>query len=807
MAFIEGKPNPNLGEQVGAGLASGLEQLMQIKMNHVLQRHERDRVAQAYGKIPGITPEQGHILANMPEQHRMDILRELAMRNQEDQWRNQQMEQPQGQQYQGMQPQQQQQSGFQNFMGQRQAQPQGFQPQGYGMQQPMNGQPGRIPFQNPQLQWQQQKYQMQLAENQRKEQKSTQQNIERRADKFIDQAVANAGEAEQLKSMILRAKELIATGKTRAGVQGLLSSKFTNANAETRELEKLFSEMILLRGNMGKGVPSRMKLQLAREAKASLDQPKPAQLYILDNMLEDAEKTINAVGIIDEIIDANGSEVPKGLNRLATQVYHNRYSGKSGQNAQQAMGQQRNIPQDQARVNSPQIDTNTSASNGYDDSEENALAQAIRLGVGGATRVASGLITGPGDIVGMGASAADYAGKVIGKDFGASEAVKKYSPLPTSEGVAKKISEFTKGYTDPKGAFEDFGYRVLDTFGSFFMPQKAIGKVAQLLGKAGVSTEKAQKAENIILPFSGYAGSKKRLLGQATAFHAVGDIASGLGADPLLKTVLQTGAFILTGTAGTRKALEESAKEDFKNSRDGFGGGTPSNPSPSKAFVETETALKKMYTLRTEIENSVRPYKEQELKIIDDAINALDSNPILDIKGKRFPRGAASGIVKQIEDINQHYRLSTEQRVAHEKITSKSTRDILHEMKNILEEPLRQLEGNPEFKEAFDSYLRGKDKWVGLNEHGKITKWMIDNAEKFGDIPRESTMSHAIFNVLKGTAAFAGRDIAKVIELCRTTQGRAAYLEAINSASAGNIPRFKNAFKKMLAIAKRENIQ
>lgn len=142
MAFIEGKSNPNLGEMTGTGLASGIDQLLNIKMNQVLAGHERNRVAKAYAGL-GLTPEQSQVVANVPEKYQMDVLRELAVRNQENQWRQQQMQQPQ-QQFQGNMSQgQPQQSGFQNFMGQRQAQ------QGYGMQQQ-----GRIPFQSPQLAWQ-----------------------------------------------------------------------------------------------------------------------------------------------------------------------------------------------------------------------------------------------------------------------------------------------------------------------------------------------------------------------------------------------------------------------------------------------------------------------------------------------------------------------------------------------------------------------------------------------------------------------------------------------------------------------------
>jgi hypothetical protein len=131
-----------MGESVGQGLGSGIEKLAQMKLDQIHQQHERGRLAQSYSKIPGITPEQGYLLADMPEQHRMDILRELATRNQEDQWRQQQGFQPLG--FQPQMPQQQQ-SGFQNFMGQI---PQQQQPQGYGMQ-PQQ----RIPFQNPQLAW------------------------------------------------------------------------------------------------------------------------------------------------------------------------------------------------------------------------------------------------------------------------------------------------------------------------------------------------------------------------------------------------------------------------------------------------------------------------------------------------------------------------------------------------------------------------------------------------------------------------------------------------------------------------------
>lgn len=753
----------SLGESLGQGLGSGIEKIAQMKLNQIQQQHERGRLAQSYSKIPGITPEQGYLLADMPEQHRMNILQDLVDRNKEDQWRQSQMQEPQYQQ----QPQQQsgsstsgfQPSGFQNFMGQRQVQPQGFQPSGFQSQMQQPGMQKQR-FMSPQLAWQQQKFQQQSMQNLQKEQRGAQKNIEARYAKYIDQAASEASNAEQLKASVIRAKELIQSGKTRSGMGGLLPLSLTNANEETRSLDKIFNEIILQRGNMGKGVASRMKLQLAAAAKPSLDMPKSAQLRILDDMLEDSEKTINATSIIDEIIDANGGEVPNGLNRIATRAYHDRYSGK--------VDQQGSI-----------VDQSTSKS--YNADNEDIVDQAMRLGVGTASRILPKVATGPGDVLGLGASAVDYVGSKFGKELGAKEAVEKYSPLPTSESVEKRISKWTNGYTDPKGPVEQFGYNVADIFGSFLMPQAAAGKVAQLIGKTGATGKTATAAKNIILPFSGYVGSKKRLLAQAASGEAAKEIISNLGGGPALQTAAQVGGFLLAGTAGTRAKLTKDTTALFNEVK-----------KESKGIdVNVSRAIPKLEKIAANAEASASPYKAEVNKIVNDAVEAMKKDP------ENF---SLNNIIGQIQSVNDRFAMSTEQRVSGEIFTPKSLRPYLHDVRQVLNETVEEAgKLSPEAKTVADKYAVANDNWRGLNTNGKATQWMMDNTEQFG---HGSTKHHFVFNLLRGGLSYLGRDIGKVKNLLSNPSGQKAYLEAIEAASAGNMSKFKRAYDRLVAMVR-----
>lgn len=790
MAFIEGKSNPNLGEMTGAGLASGIDQLLNIKMNQVLAGHERNRVAKAYAGL-GLTPEQSQVVANVPEKYQMDVLRELAVRNQENQWRQQQMQQPQ-QQFQGNMSQgQPQQSGFQNFMGQ------------IGQAQ-MLQQQGRIPFQSPQLAWQQQKFQQQMQQNQQKQQKMTQAQIDRRYAKFQDNIEKEAAIAEDIKFKAQQALQLIAGGGTSQRLGGYTPTALMNE--QTAALEKIYNEIAFKKAQEGTGIMSRMKIVAAAATKPSLKQPIKTQIALLNDLINEQDRRgLGLSQITNEIIDANGGVVPEGLDRLVRKVYHQRFGSGlnpslNNQNLSQGGRSQQGVPQ--ANTSQP-----------YNADDEDILSKGVRLGIGGASRVAAGLVSGPGDIVKMGANVADYAASKLGKNLGASEAVEKYSPLPTSEGIARKISEFTNGYTDPKSYAEDFGYRVLDTFGAFFMPQKAVGKVAQLLGKAGVSASKAQKAENIILPFSGYVGSKKKLLGQAAALHGVGDIASGLGADPVLKTALQTGAFLLAGTAGGRKSIENNAKAKFESSRKFFGKTNeaqesfadiksfgPKEGKPPFQVANVKPAIEKLENLRQKYDVSNNINRAGQLEIIDGAIEGLK-------KSGDGTFAKMETLFDQTESLNRRFKLSTYARTPNEPYTPIETRGLLHDMLDIITEPIENIGKqaiDQETKNAVADYISAKESWKALNKYGEATQNLVQNTK---DVGHGGTTAHFVWNLLKGGLSYTARDIAKVGTLLKSEVGRRTYLQAIDAASAGNITKAKQLINKLIAIAKKEGIE
>lgn len=751
--FIPG--GGNAWTDFGQGLGKGLQQLAEIKMEQMQQRHKQNQLASAYKQIPGFKPEWAEILSKTPPQEHAALMQLLPQLD------ALQQQQQQGQQYQEQTP-------MQNLMGNNQQQRQQQQPysaQQTQQQQPMNqSQLMARAFETPATKWAREKEETRKQEFQLKQQTATQNNIENKAAKYIEKAATEAADAEQLKANILRAKKLIETGKTRSGLGGLLPLKLTNANEETRVLDKIFNEIILLRGNMGKGVASRMKLQLAQAAKPSLDMPKSAQLHILDDMLEDADKTINAMGIIDEVIEANGGNTPNGLNRIATKVFHQRYSGKNKPAPMQA---------------------NTKQGQPYNADNEDIVDQGMRLGIGAASRIAPKVITGPGDVLDLGARAIDYGASKFGKDLGVKSAVDKYSPLPTSESVNKRISKWTNGYTDPKGPVEEFGYNIVDLFGSLFAPQAAAGKVAQLIGKAGLTGKTATAAKNIILPFSGYVGSKKRLLAQATVGETAKEVVSGLGGGPAMQTIAQTAGFLAAGSAGTRAKLTKDTEALFKEVK-----------SESKNIdTNVSKAIPKLEAIKKSANANASPYKDEISKIINSSVSAMKEDP------KNF---SLSNVIGQIQSVNDRFAMSTEQRVAGEVFTPKAIRPYLHDIRKVLDETVKDTARiNPEAKEIVDKYLVANDNWRGLNTYGKATQWMKDNAEHFG---HGTQQHHWIFNMLRGGTALLGRDIGKVKNLLSSTAGQKAYLQAIDAAAAGNLSRFKSAYDKLIAMAKKENI-
>lgn len=743
MDFIEGKPNPNLGEMVGSELAQGLNQLMQLKMAQTLERHKQQQVGQAYQKLLGqdITPEQAQALAYMPKENRMDILREVAMRNQQQQYGKQQG-----------------QPNFQNLMGGLSPQP-----QAQGMRYPQ--QMGRIPFETPQMTQTRLKEQQRQYEHQQAGQEKQWESNRREAKPYVAELRKLSNSSTQVEQNALRAIELIKKGNTAEGLKGgYLPLKLQNA--DTRELNTLFEAIAASRAEMQTGPMSRARIMLAQRQKASIDMPKKAQLDILYRTVEDARKGKAYYGLFNEAIRANEGKYPADLETMINEEFARRYPQhvEGGTQANGIPGQGVNPEQTQI----PQ--------------EENLLGQAVRTGVGAAARVGEGAITGLGNIVGAAATGIDYLGQAGGYSPELRKKVEKYSPLPTSDMVQKKLSEWTNGYTDPKSGTEQFLYDVASIFGSLFMPGAVAPKLVSALTKAGMTAEKALKTGKILLPFSGYVGSWKPLLKASIAGEGVAKLAEGAGAGPVVQTILKAGTMMATATAGTRARLAKVEEESWKEASSGFG----------DVKINVKNEISRLTNLENQAMRQAHRYSEEEIEMIRKAKTGLQmskkNNYMMKVKD----------LISQNKELNRRFKESTLPRVPSEKYTPAAMRSPIRDTKAILDAPIaRASKISPETKKAFDAYTLAKDHTAALAQRNVAAKFFEKHAGTTGLFSAHHGMFQTVLNVLKNGLAYAGRDAFKVVSLFKTDIGRKAYIGAMEAAARNDMNAFMEHMSRM----------
>lgn len=764
------------GKEAGNMLSSAIDQLVQRKMQQVESRYQ-EREAQKRWAGAGFNNPQDANLLEMFRQAKDPHLYEL-MRS---------LEANQGQQGGG---------GVQdlnNMMAQM----------GTGQQEAQS-----LPYQQPQAQQQmapqqqqqqipQQQVQQPMMQQQRQgrfggqylnpqQQIANQRRIDASSKKFRENLDNTFTELGNTVEDAKRALQLIKKGTTRSGITGMLPLGLTMANADTRELQKVYETLALNLSASTRGILSKAKIEAARATKPSLDMPVEAQVRLLNRIIQQAENGGMALGRIkDQLIEENGGLIPEGLETKVHQIYRQLYP--QGTNSQ--------------RVGTQQDETEQQGAAG--PQEENLLANLTRKGISGASRVLAGAAGGLGDIAGAAVGGVNYLSGGRTPNY---EELGKKIPLPwTSEQIAQGIDKFTGGYTKPQGGFEELTDDILSTFGSLFMPGKALTHVVGAIGKAGVGANLAQKTGKILLPFSGIQMPATQALKLAAGGELAAKTASAMGAGTGTQTLTRMAFMAGAGTKGGRSALTEEASTLLNEAKQEFG----------SQKVNVKHTLGELTRFENEVKRAALPDKDYMLGLTKELKDGL----LMSKKEKAIPtvvnkmRGTIKNVptttyeqpVTALIDMKKglNTRFSWTERPVFEgskEYLPKHWRTPLHELIDIIQKPI--VRAGQKNVEAGAKYLQGNDIWKGVHDASDITKWIRKGSESIKLSPSTS-IAKDVLKLVSGGVVKGAYELSRMKDMfIRFPQGRKYYLAMMDAALHQNRAAFVQNLARIDQLAK-----
>ena len=272
MAFIKLEPEQsalsNLGTGIGSGLSAGLQALAQHRLGELQQR------ASAARNIPGLQalgfqPEQAQALSWLPESLLSQIVK-------------QQLAAPQQQQFA---------AALNELLGGGQAPQQA--PEGIAalqqQQQPMPSaqEASRIAI-KPGLTEQQATKLAELGMKRTEQQQKSQQHIDKLAAPVFKGIKEQAIPARKIVKLATDIKDLVNTNKAFTGISGRLTPKELQT-PEGQVLLAKINDLVLQKAQLGKGVPSKLRLTLEELAKPAIWQKPKALLKLVSDIAEDPE--------------------------------------------------------------------------------------------------------------------------------------------------------------------------------------------------------------------------------------------------------------------------------------------------------------------------------------------------------------------------------------------------------------------------------------------------------------------------------------------------------------------------------------
>jgi hypothetical protein len=514
------------------------------------------------------------------------------------------------------------------------------------------------------------------------------------------------------------------------------------ANPETRELEKQYNLLAGLIDARRPGPMSRARIFFAKARKPSLDMPIEAQENLLDENIYDATHDGLAMQhIVANLMEKHGGKTPPMLRESAFNEW------------------------EKSRGNwSPVDDNDNQQRQQYaKDERENPLQWLTRQAIGGASDIASGFATGYPNLASALSGGADLASETLtGKKIPYVEEAREY--IPTAEKVSKKISDWTNGYTAPRGPMGAQVSEVLQTFGSLF-GGNLIGPIQKGLGLVGFGAKAMSKAAGlkVLLPFSGTSMPLAKAAKAAIAGHLGAKTIEGFGGGPLPQTIGRLAFMHAAANPSTRAVLGKTAAEKYTNAK--------------SLFADDKLDVRNVLARTTQLEDKLLrqgvPHREEMMAIINETKDALRKvaktktvNKVIN-KTSGATRKAqvttydmpVNDLIKLKQNLNKRYGWSeTPNLQIGPDATIKATKSYLPKE---LREPLGALisevkhgiaragEKNPE---AFKHFAEAEDITKGLANVSEVTRSFDKMWERPNTLGHHAPLTWGLIGLLKGGA-------------------------------------------------------
>jgi hypothetical protein len=713
--FNDPNANPSLLRGLGEGVVTGLKGILE----HKVAETQRGKVAQELMRS-NVDPDMASYISRQPADIQQKLLANYTPRGQD------QMQQGQQQgaypQHGGGQPTQQ---GYSPFGGQKQA------------------------------------------ENAEKMRLQQQKQVDLQSRPYMKSSSGAIGNAQKVLDEALRLKELKATGSVSNGIAG--RRPLFLQTSESEQYEKSGNALAqMLAGSQG-GVPTGYRIKFALSQKPGLGMQSKTQDELTDRIINEAQAVITKGEIRDMLIEENGMEIPKGLEQLVEkrfkqygknpQLYQDDKQESRQRAEENGYGQQQGGEQGEQQ---PQQEEQPQ----YNTENESPLGTIARRGISGLARAGEAIVGTPGDITQLGATAANYL---------TGGAIPANGLLPTSESLKGHVGRLTKGYTNPTSETEKTIDDVVGTVASLFLPSKLKAPLIKNFAKV-LNPERAVKAANLIMPYSGT--SWKRSLGMGLAGEAGAKGAEALGGGTLTQAGSKLAFMMAAGTKGVKPRLEQTMKNAYKEADEAISGSlTKTNSYPSQGI------LKQIENTKHKIKGLPAPEQAKILEIVDqveEGISEAVKNPRIIATHEVLKNSVPiKTLYEQNKALNDWYHLSTAERVSGEKFLSKDGRRYVNDLQQAISEPLNKYAAShPKFgapKALADDIYRG------LAEAAKVKDFFTSSGMS------QSITSLIAKKVFQYGANLGIRQTAEVVQFLRhSPEAMKAYKSALLEASKGN---------------------
>ena len=560
--------------------------------------------------------------------------------------------------------------------------------------------------------------------------------------KHDDSLVSSQQNLEDIVSTTDRMLKTLGTGKLSLGVLPGYKASLAPSwlDPESELFDKDSAHIVNLTSADLKGVPSQFRVRLIEKEKPGLRHSSSVNEQILKRLNSDARTKLGT------------------LSRRYPQIGQLAQPGE-----QQEFGQQGPVEQQPEQGQQP-------------GSSEAPLAKAARLGVRTASRAGEAVLGAPGDVGATVLGIGNWATNGVIPSYGQLQEVLPFLP-PTSDDIKQFVGKATGGYTNPRGGLEETVDNVASTVASLFLPSKFKSLFAGNLAKV-ISPKAAERAANIVLPFSGV--SIKKALGLAAAGEGASLAASALGAGPLGQAGAKLAAMTLASTGTPKQLLTSKMKEAYDASDKSVAG-----PLSIKNTIGINPTLTKINEFKSKVRRSASPNKDQILGITNEIEKGLKESRGLAAKKGFKVRASVADVVNQKKSLNEWYGLSTNQRVAGEQFLSPSARKYITELGNILEQPLAKYgETNHTFGA---NRALANDLYAGLANPLKVGGFIKGLGGSF----TSSLQSYVVKALFKqGVASAADRLSAWNQLATKSPQAVQLYWDALKAAGEGNAAAF-----------------